>query len=76
LISGTFLSTLYFLNKVAIIDFKQWDVDTVTAGDFTVTYAIPDVVWYNFEFLHEDKTRAEGSDFEDYLTDEFEKIVS
>lgn len=75
-ICGVFLSTLFFLNKLADIDFKAWDVETVTAGDFTVTYAIPDEVWYNFEFLHEDKTRAEGSDFEEYLSKEFEKIVA
>jgi len=49
-ISFTFLSVLYFLNKTALIDFKQWDVETVTAGDFTVVYQIPDEVWYNFEF--------------------------
>lgn len=40
----------------------------MTAGDFTVTYEIPDEVWDEFEFHHDDKTRAEGSDFEDYLT--------
>ena len=75
-ISYTFLSILYYLNKVALIDFKQWDVETVTAGDFTAVYQIPDEVWYNFEIQHEDKTRAEGSDFEDYLKHHFENLVS
>lgn len=75
-ISYVFLSVLYYLNKVAMIDFKQWDVETVTAGDFTVVYQIPDEVWFNFELQHEDKTRAEGSDFEDYLKTQFEKLVS
>jgi hypothetical protein len=61
---------------VAAIEFKQWDVGTVTASDFTVEYQIPKVVWKKFEDQHTDKTRAEGTDFEEYLRGEFERIVS
>jgi len=48
----------------------------VTASDFTVEYQIPKVVWKKFEDNHTDHTRAEGTDFEEYLRNEFERIVS
>lgn len=35
-ISLLFLLSLYFQEKTAILDYKLWDVDTVTAADFTV----------------------------------------
>lgn len=38
LISLLYLTCCYYLSKVAAIEFKQWDVGTVTAGDFTVEY--------------------------------------
>jgi hypothetical protein len=75
-ICGIYLSIMYYLNKTALLDFKQWDVDTVTAGDFTIEYKVPLEVWERFEDNHEDKTRAEGTDFEQYLNEEFERIVS
>lgn len=67
---------MYYLSSVASIDFKAWDVGTVTASDFTVEYQIPKVVWKKFEDNHTDHTRAEGTDFEDYLKREFENIIS
>ena len=67
---------MYYLGSVASIDFKAWDVGTVTASDFTVEYQIPKKVWKKFEDNHTDHTRAEGCDFEDYLKREFENIVS
>jgi len=76
LISLLFLTCCYYLSKVAAIEFKQWDVDTVTASDFTVEYQIPNKVWTKFEDNHTDKTRAEGTDFEEYLKKHFEDIVS
>lgn len=76
LISTLFLTCMYFLSKVAAIEFKEWDVGTVTASDFTVEYQIPDGVWKKFEDAHTDKSKAEGSDFEEYLKKEFERIVS
>jgi hypothetical protein len=75
LISLLFLTCMYYLSKVAAIEFKQWDVGTVTAGDFTVEYQIPKKVWTKFEDQHTDKSKAEGTYFEDYLKREFERIV-
>ena len=45
LISLLYLTCCYYLSTVASIEFKQWDVGTVTASDFTVEYQIPKVVW-------------------------------
>jgi hypothetical protein len=55
----------------------MWDVDTVTAADFTVEYQIPAKVWEDFLKLpeanhHDSKATA----FENYLRTEFEKIVT
>lgn len=75
-IALTYLATMIYLSKSASIDFKAWDVGTVTASDFTVEYQIPKKVWKKFEDQHTDHTRAEGTDFEDYLKREFENIVS
>jgi hypothetical protein len=38
LISLLYLTCCYYLSTVASIEFKQWDVGTVTASDFTVEY--------------------------------------
>ncbi len=35
-----FLLTTYYLSETASIDYKMWDVDTVTAADFTVEYLV------------------------------------
>lgn len=71
-----FLTCMYYLSSVATIEFKEWDVGTVTAADFTVEYQIPKIVWKKFEDAHTDHTKAEGTDFEDYLKGRFEEIVS
>ena len=34
-----------------MIDFKVWDVETVTASDFTVEYVISDEVWAKFQTM-------------------------
>ena len=76
-ISFLFLLTTYYLSQTSYIDFKMWDVDTVTAADFTVEYQIPAKVWEDFLKLpeanhHDSKATA----FENYLRTEFEKIVT
>ena len=38
----------YFLFKTSIIEYKLWDIDTVTPADFTVEYNIPEVAWETF----------------------------
>ena len=41
-ISLIFLLTHWYLGQTAVIDFKVWDVETVTASDFTVEFEITD----------------------------------
>ena len=43
-----FLLTLYYLYKTSKLDYKLWDVDTVTAADFTVEAVISEKMWKNF----------------------------
>ena len=47
-VSMLFLLTHWYLSETAVIDFKLWDVETVTASDFTVEYTITDEVWAQF----------------------------
>ncbi len=44
-ISLLFLLSLYYQEKTAILDYKLWDVDTVTAADFTVETFISQPQW-------------------------------
>lgn len=66
----------YYLSKVAQIEFKLWDIGTVTAGDFTVEYQIPRALYDAWEGKRTDRTKPEGTEFEDYLKAAFEDIVS
>lgn len=77
LISLLYITCLYYLAEIAKIEFKEWDVNTVTASDFTVEWQIPKSVWQKFEDGHADKKDSpEGSDFEAYLKKSFEELVS
>lgn len=55
LVAALFLCMAAFFNiymykreKESIIQFKEWDLDTVTVTDFAVMMNIPDKVWKNF----------------------------
>lgn len=37
-----FLIMIFYLHTVAKLEYKLWDVDTVTPADFTVEYLITD----------------------------------
>ena len=55
----------------------MWDVDTVTAADFTVEYQIPAKVWEGFLEMPESNIGdSKATAFENYLRVEFERIVS
>lgn len=36
---------LYFLRTTASINYKLWDINTVTAADFTIEIDIPEIIW-------------------------------
>lgn len=43
-----FLCGIYYLFETSKLDYKLWDVDTVTAADFTVESTISETMWNNF----------------------------
>ena len=43
-----FLIVVYYLKKTAILDYQQWDIETLTASDFTVEYTITEDMWNLF----------------------------
>lgn len=47
---------VYYLYETSKYDYKMWDVDTVTAADFTVEYIITEQAWRNFLKKEEAKT--------------------
>jgi uncharacterized phage infection (PIP) family protein YhgE len=47
-ISLVFLIMIYYLFETSNLDYKLWDVATVTAADFTVEYIITEEIWNNF----------------------------
>lgn len=73
---------MYYLSKTSDIDFKSWDVGTVTASDFTVEWDIPRALYEEFEKEHaeanskRDKPISEGEGFEQFLKKEFEELMS
>lgn len=47
-ISLIFLTLIFYLYKTSLLDYKLWDVNTVTPADFTVEYIITEQAWDNF----------------------------
>ena len=47
-ISFIFLCSIYYLYETSKLEYKSWDVATVTAADFTVESNISEAMWNNF----------------------------
>ena len=45
IIGYVFLFMIYYLQKSASLDHKQWDMNTMTVADFTIQMTIPPEVW-------------------------------
>ncbi len=58
----SFLLTLYYLYSTSKLDYKMWDVDTVTAADFTVETVISQEMWEKFK-----KQRGDNEDNENLM---------
>lgn len=43
-----FLIVVFYLQKTAKLDYQLWDVQTLTASDFTVEYVITEEMWNLF----------------------------
>tara|TARA_B110000285_G_scaffold210197_1_gene251852 strand:+ start:60 stop:272 length:213 start_codon:yes stop_codon:yes gene_type:complete len=48
----------HYMKRTSSLMFKKWDVNVVTAGDFTVEYLISKNIWG--EYKEEAKKRAEA----------------
>lgn len=35
-----FLIVIFYLSKTSVLDYKEWDVETLTASDYTVEYNV------------------------------------
>lgn len=75
-ISFVFILFVAYLQKTARLDYKVWDVDTVTAADFTVEFQITDNLWTKFCQLPETQmAECKAQHFEQFMKKEFEKII-
>eukprot|EP00347_Sterkiella_histriomuscorum_P002409 403368266 len=54
-ISLIFLCAIYYLFETSKLEYKTWDVSTVTAADFTVESLISEKMWNNFLQQYQDK---------------------
>lgn len=64
------------LYKTAYKSFKEWDVDTVTAADFTVEYVVTRKIWQKFNELPESSVYpSKVVSFENFLKKQIEKII-
>ena len=67
---------IFYLNSTSHLAYKLWDIDTVTAGDFTVEYNVTWDAWNEFLKLPASKVeRSKVFSFYKYLKKEFEHIV-
>lgn len=55
-ISLTYLLAVYYQQRTCMVEYKLWDVDTVTVADFTVETTITDTQWRTFLELDEIKS--------------------
>jgi len=71
-----FLLYIYYVYRTSKLDYKVWDVDTVTPADFTVEYVITKETWN--AFLDSETSKTEGTPiyaFKKFLKKEIEEIV-
>lgn len=69
---------IYYQEKTALIDYKYWDVQTVTAADFTVETFFPDQLWEDFLQRPEVQRLAKKDRiayFEKLLREELQEIL-
>jgi len=43
-----FLVVIFYMKKMAILDFQMWDMKTLTASDFTVEMTVTEALWNQF----------------------------
>eukprot|EP00347_Sterkiella_histriomuscorum_P007945 403346963 len=73
-----FLCALYYLYETSKIEYKTWDVNTVTAADFTVECNIPQEMWNKFVEQYKDTIEPNETminKFHDEFKLEVERVV-
>lgn len=71
-----FLILIFYLYTTSKLDYKLWDVNTVTAADFTAEYIITEQAWNTFKSMPEARSHPNIMNaFQSYLKREFEHIV-
>ena len=73
----------FYMQRTSSLNFKKWDVSTVTAGDFTVEYVVSPVNWDAYINQHNAANNLRGGaeermclrDFSDYLIEQIEHRV-
>ena len=81
-VSLLFLLVHWYLKETAEIDFKLWDVETVTASDFTVEFGIPEAIWEDFNRTELPKLQQQHPTssvlmlFEEYITEVLTKKLN
>jgi len=48
-----FVVIVYYLHTVSKPDFDLWDLENLTASDFTVEYVISEDMWHKFNSEHD-----------------------
>lgn len=77
LICFIFLIMLYYAKNVLKITAKKWDLDMITASDYTVSYNISKREYEDFRKGHnEENGEAAAYAYMTVLKDKFEKLVS
>jgi hypothetical protein len=79
LISLLYILSVWYQQQTARLDYKVWDVDTVTAADFTVETFFTVRMWQRFLEKQEAKKETSSAGkirlFEDHLRKEVEEMV-
>lgn len=75
------MTTIYYLKKNSKIKNLEWDVSTITAGDYTVEYKFVEGTYdhfYNHQYLAHDKSKgiSIGESLKNYLIKEFEALLN
>ncbi len=74
LIAGFFLVILYHLEGITEISKEEWDLQTITAGDYTTEYIIDEEQWLNF--IPNDEEVPKLHSFNNKLIGDFEEMVT
>ena len=65
---------LAYLRDYSRIMYTDWDMDTVTAGDYTLEYQIPEETFETYKRHHLDEEQSVVYGFYNKMQNDFEKI--